>query len=590
LLKSRSAQQQRSRHSATKMPDGKSAAARHSTPALYTTPPQYSIMKIFFSTLAVLFCSIASAQNVGIGTTTPHASALLDVNSTNKGLLIPRINLASDSDVVTITTPRVALLVFNINNALPDGTGFYFWNGNKWSKFATSTNLSKLAWNVGGNSGTNAGVDFIGTTDNKPLVFRTNNILSGKIDPGPNNVFLGQSAGLSVTSATNNTFIGHAAGSNTLTGSNNVFLGHGAGELNSSGGANVFIGQDAGKNNQLGNSNVFVGEDAGLELTSGDENVYLGNGAGRTKIGSHNIAIGFSALAQGYQSAGYNIAIGHGAGKFAGNSYTLPAGGGIYIGTGAGLNATSGIAIGDSACRNCDPPYAYPNVAIGRMAMLNSGNGEGNVAIGPSALLSNTSGDYNVSVGNNALNANTTGDYNTAVGFNAGPQGFVPNLVNTTCLGNGARVTVSNTMSFGNGDVTDWAFGNNAVLVGAALQVGNDATNGNGAFLTQGGNWTNTCDINKKENFSVLNKPELLQKISLLNIQRWKYIGTNEYHIGPTAQEFYKAFNVGVDDKSISTVDPAGIALAAIQELIKENEMLKRELAEIRQLLKDKNR
>ena len=45
------------------------------------------------------------------------------------------------------------------------------------------------------------------------------------------------------------------------------------------------------------------------------------------------------------------------------------------------------------------------------------------------------------------------------------------------------------------------------------------------------------------------------------------------------AQDFKTSFNVGVDDKSISTLDPAGISLAAIQELMKEIEILKKRIA-----------
>jgi len=68
----------------------------------------------------------------------------------------------------------------------------------------------------------------------------------------------------------------------------------------------------------------------------------------------------------------------------------------------------------------------------------------------------------------------------------------------------------------------------------------------------------------------------------LLPISKWKYKGTNKYHIGPTAQDFSKLFGLGIDDKGISTVDPAGIALAAIKELIKKNQQLSAELEELR--------
>jgi hypothetical protein len=66
-----------------------------------------------------------------------------------------------------------------------------------------------------------------------------------------------------------------------------------------------------------------------------------------------------------------------------------------------------------------------------------------------------------------------------------------------------------------------------------------------------------------------------------LPITRWKYKGSDEYHIGPTAQEFYRIFKLGTDDVSISTIDPAGIALRAIQEL---NEQLQQKEAIIQAL------
>jgi len=47
--------------------------------------------KIFLLLLVTLYCNLLTAQSVGIGTTTPNASALLDINSTTKGFLMPRM-------------------------------------------------------------------------------------------------------------------------------------------------------------------------------------------------------------------------------------------------------------------------------------------------------------------------------------------------------------------------------------------------------------------------------------------------------------------------------------------------------------------
>ena len=95
-----------------------------------------------------------------------------------------------------------------------------------------------------------------------------------------------------------------------------------------------------------------------------------------------------------------------------------------------------------------------------------------------------------------------------------------------------------------------------------------------GAYLSGNGTtWTNASDKNQKENFTDIDSEELLDKISELPIQRWNYKDEDETvtHIDPVAQDFYALFGVGSDDVSISTIDPAGIALAAIQELYKKS-------------------
>lgn len=603
---------------------------------------------IFCIALMNTFFAGANAQNVAINTdgSTAHPSALLDIKSTNKGLLIPRINLVSDSDLTTISSPRLSLLIYNTNGTVDDGEGFYFWNGSKWSKLVTKNNVYNLSWSVDGNSGTNPLNDFIGTTDNRPLIFKTNNLLSGKIDGAANNIFFGQSAGIDNTAGNNNSFFGQSAGTNNTTGNNNVFVGHlsgaanntgsnnlFAGELSGSstttGNGNAFVGHAAGRENTTGNRNTFLGEDAGINNTIGNQNIYIGNGAGRQNTaavsmvavgtdplssivnGTNNVAIGTAALKNAefayaqvavgdsalYSSSAYaNTALGSKAmySNTSGFENTATGTQALYFNkggvgntangfnalranTGGGNNtATGSLAMYYNTVGNDNTGVGnscmfsnttgYNNVAAGYRNMYSNTTGHDNTGSGHYALYSTTTENYNTAIDESALRYNTTGSNNTAICYDAGPQPFVPNLVNTTCIGDEARVTTSNTMVFGNGDVVHWAFGSNATQANQAIEVGTNSTNGNGAFLTIGGTWTNTSSRLKKEDFSDLNGLELLQKIQQMPIQKWKYKGTNEYHIGPVAEDFYKLFGLGTDDKGISTVDPSGIALAAIQE------------------------
>lgn len=89
-------------------------------------------------TLVLLFsCNLVIAQT-GIGTTTPHASAKLDVSSTNKGFLPPRVTLTSATDITTITSPAEGLFVYNLGSVGLQA-GYYYWNGANWATIATAT-------------------------------------------------------------------------------------------------------------------------------------------------------------------------------------------------------------------------------------------------------------------------------------------------------------------------------------------------------------------------------------------------------------------------------------------------------------------
>lgn len=103
--------------------------------------------------LTASFCLITSlkAQNTGIGTHTPHSSAILEVSSQTirGGVLLPKVNLKSATDVVTIPNPTTGLMVYNTNDAgthpnKVEADHHYFWNGTRWTDLADINIIKNL--------------------------------------------------------------------------------------------------------------------------------------------------------------------------------------------------------------------------------------------------------------------------------------------------------------------------------------------------------------------------------------------------------------------------------------------------------------
>ena len=130
-------------------------------------------MKTCLLTIALLthtLFTFSQGGGVGINDTgaMPDTSAILDISSSNKGLLIPRLSLTDTADVTTISGATTSLIVHNTNAAMTggNGTGLYQWNGNKWIKLIapengpgndgevlTSQGTGKAAaWKTGGGS------------------------------------------------------------------------------------------------------------------------------------------------------------------------------------------------------------------------------------------------------------------------------------------------------------------------------------------------------------------------------------------------------------------------------------------------------
>ncbi|MDK2771946.1 MAG: tail fiber domain-containing protein [Flavobacterium sp.] len=112
--------------------------------------------------LFLLLLSCVSFAQVGIGVAPPHSSAMLEVNSTVSGVLIPRMTQAQRTAIVS---PSTGLLVYQTNGA----SGFWYYNGTTWTTFGST------GWSLTGDAGTNPTTNFLGTTDNQDFVIATNN-------------------------------------------------------------------------------------------------------------------------------------------------------------------------------------------------------------------------------------------------------------------------------------------------------------------------------------------------------------------------------------------------------------------------------
>lgn len=92
----------------------------------------------------ILFSTgMANSQSVAVNNTGAAAdsSAILDISSSSKGVLLPRVSLTSLKDTITIRKPAVSLLVYNTNKQLPSGAGYYAWNGSSWDLIISTGNV-----------------------------------------------------------------------------------------------------------------------------------------------------------------------------------------------------------------------------------------------------------------------------------------------------------------------------------------------------------------------------------------------------------------------------------------------------------------
>jgi hypothetical protein len=115
----------------------------------------------------LLFISMTTTAQTGIGTTAPNASAKLEVAATDKGFLPPRVALTASnafSPIVGTAANATGLLVYNTasagttpNNVVP---GYYYWNGTAWIQISGGLVIE-----------TKTGSFSLGAADNNKLFF-----------------------------------------------------------------------------------------------------------------------------------------------------------------------------------------------------------------------------------------------------------------------------------------------------------------------------------------------------------------------------------------------------------------------------------
>lgn len=232
-----------------------------------------------------------------------------------------------------------------------------------------TTSLSAQYWNLRGNVATTSTSSFIGTVDNQPLIFKTNNTEWMKLTPKGRIIFQNIDNGFGWG---NSLFLG--GGNDTSTGTANLSVGLGAFVNNTTGGGNTTLGINAGRENTSGSNNTAVGTNSLMYNITGTNNTALGLNAMSGK-GSmdNNTAIGMASLSR-YNTIAKDI---------------------ISSNTAVGMASMENLNNGNS------------NSAFGTKALEALLNGNNNIGIGEKAGANLSSGSNNILIGNSTTTSST---------------------------------------------------------------------------------------------------------------------------------------------------------------------------------------
>lgn len=436
-----------------------------------------------------------------------------------------------------------------------DGMGLTGVNAERLSGFGAAS-----FWQLGGNMGTTEGVNFLGTTDNQPLEFKVNGQRALRLEPTTNSPnVIGGFHGNHVSSNA----VGVTIGGGGTEGMANVvdrFEGYGKGFephfASIGGGANNAI-----YSSRFGTIGGGVGNSVSPLYISSTVNTICG-GAGNSLEDTQ-----FSTIGGGQ-----------------GNQMRGDADGVYYSTIGGGQN---------NSIDALPVPSFFDTIAGGGNNSIRRSNGA-TIGGGRNNSLTQYSDDATISGG--TLNSIWSESRSSTIGGGSmnevnGRYGTVPGGYNNVAAeksfaaGSRAKANHPGAFVWADSSAFDFAATNansfSVRSVGGARFVSAIDVEGASAagveLVAGGGSWSSLSDRNAKTNFTSINPREVLERVSRLPIGTWNYKSQDPgvRHIGPMAQDFAAAFQVGESDRRITTVDADGVSLAAIQglnSLVREQE------------------
>ncbi|MFN7978360.1 MAG: tail fiber domain-containing protein [Vicinamibacterales bacterium] len=276
-------------------------------------------------------------------------------------------------------------------------------------------------------------------------------------------------------------------------------------------------------------------------------------------VGRYSAAFGFDTLAAGSRSAAFGESTQALGIKSTAFGFNTAASGenSTAMGFGAAASGLNAFATGSQTQAVGSQSAAF-GTQTSATAADSAAFGQLSVASGPGSFAA-------------GRETQADGFYSVAMGLRA-----VAGAPQSVVLGSDVATIAAATGTFLFGDrstTTDMVgFAPNQFIVRAAggTSFYSNATLTAGVSLFPGaGAWSNVSDVNMKEDFRDLDGEDVLSRLARMPVREWRYKAQEAgiRHLGPTAQDFHAAFNLGESDVRISTVDADGVALAAARAL-----------------------